>query len=250
VPWPICSAKKTSGWPKSTSCIAVTTGCSNTTRPCSIIWSGAGRDLFNISFDVLLYDLTSTYFEGRSARLPESDKRRHGLFARSPAGLRAGRHRPPASARAGFGGDPGGVAAGLRGAAWQHRGQHHLARLPGRGSSGSTARARRIWLMDRDIPTEVVLAEMRGADPPVQYLVGTPKGRLTRLEKDLLAMALAAGPARGSGSSSCRAMANSMFSPTAPTAVAKRPAPAEGRGAGNAATTAEMVVGRASSSSQ
>src|SRR5438874_8475056 len=41
VPWPICSAK-TSGWPNSTSCIAVTTGCSNTSRPCSIIWSGAG----------------------------------------------------------------------------------------------------------------------------------------------------------------------------------------------------------------
>jgi Transposase DDE domain len=40
--------------------------------------------------------------------------------------------------------------------------------------------------MDRGIPTEAVLAEMRGADPPVQYLVGTPKGRLTRLEKDLL----------------------------------------------------------------
>ena len=36
-------------------------------------------------------------------------------------------------------------------------------------------KARRIWLMDRGIPTEVVLAEMRGADPPVQYLVGTPK---------------------------------------------------------------------------
>src|SRR5258706_7343716 len=49
-------------------------------------------------------------------------------------------------------------------------------------------KARRIWLMDRGIPTEAVLAEMRGADPPVQYLVGTPKGRLTRLEKDLLAM--------------------------------------------------------------
>src|SRR5438105_8212784 len=41
VPWPICSAK-TSGWPKSTSCIAVTTGCSNTSRPCSITWSDAG----------------------------------------------------------------------------------------------------------------------------------------------------------------------------------------------------------------
>jgi hypothetical protein len=41
--------------------------------------------------------------------------------------------------------------------------------------------------MDRGIPTEAVLAEMRTSDPPVQYLVGTPKGRLSRLEKDLLA---------------------------------------------------------------
>jgi hypothetical protein len=48
-------------------------------------------------------------------------------------------------------------------------------------------KARRIWLMDRGIPTERVLAEMRTADPPVQYVVGTPKGRLTRLERDLLA---------------------------------------------------------------
>src|SRR5258708_13747422 len=41
--------------------------------------------------------------------------------------------------------------------------------------------------MDRGIPPEEVLAEMRQADPPMQYLVGTPKGRLTRLEKELLA---------------------------------------------------------------
>jgi hypothetical protein len=41
--------------------------------------------------------------------------------------------------------------------------------------------------MDGGIPTEAVLAEMRAADPPVQYLVGTPKGRLSRLEKGLLA---------------------------------------------------------------
>ena len=47
-------------------------------------------------------------------------------------------------------------------------------------------RARRVWVMDRGIPTEAVLAEMRASDPPVQYLVGTPKGRLSRLEKDLL----------------------------------------------------------------
>jgi hypothetical protein len=41
--------------------------------------------------------------------------------------------------------------------------------------------------MDRGVPTEAVLAQMRQADPPVQYLVGTPKGRLSRLEKSLLA---------------------------------------------------------------
>jgi hypothetical protein len=43
-------------------------------------------------------------------------------------------------------------------------------------------------VMDRGIPTEEVLAEMRQADPPVSYLVGTPKGRLSKLEKALLAL--------------------------------------------------------------
>src|SRR6266403_3306783 len=48
-------------------------------------------------------------------------------------------------------------------------------------------KARRVWLMDRGVPTEEVLAEMRAADPTVHYLVGTPKGRLTRLERHLIA---------------------------------------------------------------
>ena len=39
--------------------------------------------------------------------------------------------------------------------------------------------------MDRGIPTEEVLAEMRSHTPPVQYLVGTPKGQLTKLESAL-----------------------------------------------------------------
>ena len=39
---------------------------------------GRWRDLFNADFDVLLYDLTSTYFEVNAADLPEGDKRRHG----------------------------------------------------------------------------------------------------------------------------------------------------------------------------
>lgn len=46
--------------------------------------------------------------------------------------------------------------------------------------------ARRTWVMDRGIPTEAVLEDMREADPPVHYLVGTPKGRLSKLEKALI----------------------------------------------------------------
>jgi|SRR5450759_5777953 hypothetical protein len=39
---------------------------------------GRWRDLFNADFDVLLYDLTSTYFEVNASDLPEGSKRRHG----------------------------------------------------------------------------------------------------------------------------------------------------------------------------
>ncbi|MGH7881146.1 MAG: IS1634 family transposase, partial [Candidatus Binataceae bacterium] len=72
--------------------------------------------------------------------------------------------------------------------------------LPGNTSDKTTLRAflakieaqygkaQRIWVMDRGIPTEAVLAEMRASDPPVSYLVGTPKGRLTKLEKALVGL--------------------------------------------------------------
>ena len=50
----------------------------------------------------------------------------------------------------------------------------------------SNGKAERIWVMDRGIPTEEVLAEMRRSDPPVAYLVGTPKGRLNKLETSLV----------------------------------------------------------------
>ena len=49
-------------------------------------------------------------------------------------------------------------------------------------------KAQRIWVMDRGIPTEDVLAEMRAAEPPVSYLVGTPKGRLSKLEQALIGL--------------------------------------------------------------
>jgi hypothetical protein len=134
------------------------------------------RTLFSVEFDVLLYDLTSTYFEVDAADLPDGDKRRHG-YSRDK--------RPDC---------PQVVIAlvvtpeGLPLA---------YEVLPGNTADNKTLRAflskiesqygkaRRVWVMDRGIPTEEVLAEMRRSDPPVQYLVGTPKGRLTRLEKHL-----------------------------------------------------------------
>jgi len=136
------------------------------------------HDLFNADFDVLLYDLTSTYFEINASDVAEGDKRRHGYsrdkrpdcpqvviaLVVTPDGL------PLAYEVL-----PGNIAdcKTLR---------MFLAKI-----EQQYGRARRVWVMDRGIPTEAVLAEMRGSDPPVQYLVGTPKGRLSRLEKKLLA---------------------------------------------------------------
>jgi transposase len=48
-------------------------------------------------------------------------------------------------------------------------------------------KSERVWVMDRGIPTEATLEQMRRSDPPVCYLVGTPKGKLTVLEKAFLA---------------------------------------------------------------
>jgi hypothetical protein len=138
--------------------------------------AGRWRDLFNASFDVLLYDLTSTYFEA-DPPFAEDDKRRYG-YSRD--------HRPdcvqviialvvtPEGLPLAYEVLPGNTADNqtLRGFLAQIERQY--------------GKARRVWLMDRGIPTEAVLAEMRQADPPVHYLVGTPKGRLSRLEKALL----------------------------------------------------------------
>jgi hypothetical protein len=133
--------------------------------------------LFNASFDVLLFDLTSTYFES-DPPFPEGAKRRHG-YSRD--------HRPdcvqvvialvvtPEGLPLAYEVLPGNTADNgtLRG--FLDRIEHRYGK------------ARRIWLMDRGVPTEEVLAEMHAAEPPVRYVVGTPKGRLIRLEQALLA---------------------------------------------------------------
>jgi hypothetical protein len=65
-----------------------------------------------------------------------------------------------------------------------------LIRLPNISAHSTALHRSKRWplgSMDRGVPTEEVLTEMRAADPPMHYLVGTPKGRLTRLEKHLVA---------------------------------------------------------------
>jgi len=137
--------------------------------------TGRWRDLFNVTFEVLLYDLTSTYFESNPP-MDEEDKRRHG-YSRdhrfdcvqivialivTPEGLPLAYEVLPGNTN---------ETKTLR---------SFLAKI-----EHQYGKAQRIWCMDRGIPTEEVLAEMRRSEPPVQYLVGTPKGRLSRLEQSL-----------------------------------------------------------------
>ena len=134
------------------------------------------RDLFNASFDVLLYDLTSTYFES-DPPADDEDKRRHG-YSRD--------HRPDCvQVVIALVVTPEGFPLAYEVLAGNTRDcttlKDFLARI-----ERQYGKARRVWCMDRGVPTEEVLAQMRSSDPPVHYLVGTPKGRLTRLEEALL----------------------------------------------------------------
>jgi transposase len=47
-------------------------------------------------------------------------------------------------------------------------------------------KARRVWLMDRGIPTEKLLEEIRTQRPNTYYLVGTPRARVKKYEKQWL----------------------------------------------------------------
>ena len=133
------------------------------------------KDLFEADFEVLLYDLTSTYFE---CDPPDEGKRKFG-YSRdkrsdcvqvvialivTPDGfplayeVMDGNTSDKTTLRA------------------------FLAKI-----EAQYGKAQRTWVMDRGIPTEEVLAEMRDSPTPIHYLVGTPRGRLTKLEKLLAA---------------------------------------------------------------
>lgn len=134
------------------------------------------EDLFGVKFDVLLYDLTSTYFESEPP-FAEGGKRKFG-YSRDK--------RPdcvqvilamvvtPEGFPLAYEVLPGNTAdkTTLKGVLQQ------IEQLYGK--------AERIWVMDRGIPTEEVLAQMRASNPPIYYLVGTPKGRLSRYEARLM----------------------------------------------------------------
>jgi transposase len=132
------------------------------------------RDLFHVGYEVLLYDLTSTYFE---CDPPGHGKRRYGYsrdkrpdcvqvviaLVITPEGL------PVAyEVMAGNTSDKTTLKS-------------FLAKI-----EEQYGKIQRTWVMDRGIPTEEVLTEMRQAATPVSYLVGTPRGRLSRLEKEFL----------------------------------------------------------------
>ena len=134
------------------------------------------RDLFNAKYEVLLYDLTSTYFES-DPPLDEKDKRKFG-YSRD-------KRKDCVQVVIALVVTPEGFPLGYE-------------VLPGNTLDKTTlktmlekiqtqyGKAERIWLMDRGIPTEEVLTQMRQSDPPISYLVGTPKASLGPLAAALL----------------------------------------------------------------
>src|ERR671918_3510 len=134
------------------------------------------RDLFNATFGVLLYDLTSTYFESDPPK-DEKDKRRFG-YSRD-------KRSDCVQVVIALIVTPQGFPLAYEVLAGNTLDKTTLREFLQK-IERQYGKAERIWLMDRGIPTDAVLEEMRHSDPPVKYLVGTPRGRLTRLEKQLV----------------------------------------------------------------
>lgn len=128
-------------------------------------------DLFHADFEVLLYDLTSTYFEGEMEQNPKA-KRGYSRDGR-PDCLQV-------------------VIAlvvttdGLP-LAYEVMNGNTIDSTTLSGFldkiEKTYGKAKRMWVMDRGIPTEAMLAEMRIPSREISYLVGTPKSRISKQEK-------------------------------------------------------------------
>jgi transposase len=133
------------------------------------------EDLFGVKFNVLLYDLTSTYFES-DPPFPEGDPRRFG-YSRD-------KRSDCVQVIVALVVTPEGFPLAYE-------------MLPGNTSDRTTlkaflekiealyGKAERIWIMDRGIPTQANLEEMQAAEPKIYYLVGTPRAQLAKLEAQL-----------------------------------------------------------------
>jgi len=131
------------------------------------------QDLFQAKFDVLLYDLTSTYFESDPPNNPK-DKRRYG-YSRD-------KRSDCVQVVIALIVSPEGFPLAYEVLAGNTSDRTTLREFLNKIET-QYGKAERIWVMDRGIPTEEVLTEMRQSDPPLYYLVVTPKGRLTKLEQ-------------------------------------------------------------------
>jgi transposase len=131
-------------------------------------------DLFHSDFEVLLYDLTSTYFEGEMEQNPKA--RRGYSRDKRPDCLQL-------------------VIAlvvttdGLPLAYEVMKGNtSDRTTLPGflKKIEDTYGKARRVWVMDRGVPSEAILKDMRSPEGQTFYLVGTPKSKINQHEKKWL----------------------------------------------------------------
>jgi transposase len=127
------------------------------------------KTLFDTSFDVLLYDLTSTYFEGLCEKIP---KARHGYNRDGRGDCRQVVIALVVT--------PDGLPLAYEVLAGNSTDKTTLRDFLAK-IEGMYGKARRTWIMDRGIPTEATLKEMREAG--TQYLVGTPRSMLSKLEQ-------------------------------------------------------------------
>ncbi len=131
--------------------------------------AGRWRTLFDTSFDVLLYDLTSTYFEGLCEQIP---KAKHGYSRDGRSDCRQVVIALVVT--------PDGLPLAYEVLAGNTTDKTTLRQFLAKIEQ-MYGRARRTWVMDRGIPTEATLKEMREAG--TQYLVGTPRSMLGKLEQ-------------------------------------------------------------------
>jgi transposase len=132
------------------------------------------KDLFDAEFDLLLYDLTSTYVEGEAEQNP---KARYGYS----------RDKRPDCKQVVIA--PIVTPAGLP-LAYEAMAGNTSEKTTLRGFLDSIesqyGKARRVWLMDRGIPTEALLQEIRTSRQETFYLVGTSRAKVKQYEKQWL----------------------------------------------------------------